>query len=88
MINRETNLFTWNDLIVIKHNAPPPYPSGKIAVVCGMEQVKSEKLSKEFNIHIGDWLYTIEFGDGSSIEIPESYLEKYIETENVDENKN
>ena len=88
MINRETNLFTWNDLIVIKHKTPPPYPSGKIAVVCGMEQVKSEKLSKKFNIHIGDWLYTIEFGDGSSIEIPESYLEKYIETENVDENKN
>ena len=53
-----------------------------------MEQVKSEKLSNEFNIHIGDWLYTIEFGDDSSIEIPESYLEKYTKTENADENKN
>lgn len=88
MTNRETNLFTWNDLIVIKYNAPSPYPSGKIAVVCGMEQIKSEKLSNEFNIRIGDWLYTIEFGDGSSIEIPESYLEKYIKSENDDENKN
>lgn len=88
MINRETNLFTWNNLVVIKHNAPPPYPLGKIAVVCGMEQVKSEKLSLEFNINIGDWLYTIEFGDGSSIEIPEVYLEKYIETKNINENKN
>lgn len=43
-------------------------------------RVKPEQLSNEFNIHIGDWLYTVEFGDGSSIEIPESYLEKYIET--------
>jgi hypothetical protein len=41
-----------------------------------MEQVKSEKLSNEFNIHIGDWLYTIEFGDGSSIEIPDVISKK------------
>lgn len=79
MTNRENNLFTWNDLVIIKPNAPPSYYPGKIAVVCGMEQVKSEKLSNEFNIMIGDWIYTVEFGDGSSIEIPESYLEKYQE---------
>ena len=79
MINKETNLFTWNDLVVIKPNAPSSYPVGKIAVICGMEQIKSEKLSNEFNIKIGDWLYTVEFGDGSSIEIPEFYIEKYQE---------
>lgn len=77
MTTRETNLFTWNDLVVIKPNAPSSYSPGKIAVVCGMEQVKSEKLSNEFNIKFGDWLYVVEFGDGSSVEIPEAYLEKY-----------
>ena len=80
MTDSKTNLFTWNDLVLIKLNAPLRYSPGKLAVICGMEQVKSEKLSKEFNIKIGDWLYTVEFGDGSSIEVPESFLEKYQET--------
>lgn len=81
MADSETNLFTWNDLVVVKLDAPLPYFPGKIAVVCGMEQVKSEKLSSEFNIKIGDRLYTIEFGDGSSIEVPEFYLENYREVQ-------
>lgn len=42
-----------------------------------MEQVKSEKLSSEFNVKIGEWIYTMEFGDGSSLKVPEFYLEKY-----------
>jgi hypothetical protein len=79
MINSETNLFTWNDLVVIKPNAPFSYFPGKIAVVCGMEQVKSKKLSNEYDIDIGDWLYTVEFGDGSSIEVPEFFLDRYQE---------
>lgn len=82
MTSRKINLFTWNDLVVIKRDAPSPYPPQKMAVVCGMERVRSEGLSNEFNTDIGDWLYTIEFGDGSSIEIPELYLEKYTEATN------
>ena len=77
MNNSETNLFTWNDLVVIKFNAPALYFPGKIAVVCGMMQVKSEKLSIECGINSGDWFYTVEFGDGSSIEVPEKFLEEY-----------
>ena len=77
MDNNETNLFTWNDLVTIKHDAPSSYLPGEIAVICGMEQVNSEKLSHEFSINMGDWLYTVEFGDGSSIEVPEIYLDKY-----------
>lgn len=80
MTNNENNLFTWNDLVVIKLNAPISYFPGKIAVICGMEQIKSEKLLNEYDISMGDWIYTIEFGDGSSIEIPELYLERYQET--------
>ena len=79
MADSDTSQFTWNDLVIIKPNAPLFYFPGKIAVVCGMEQVKSEKLSSEFNIKIGEWLYTLEFGDGSSIEVPEFYLDKHPE---------
>lgn len=78
--NDKTNLFTWNDLIIIKSNAPPCYCPGKIAVICGMEQVNSKKLSSDFDIKIGEWLYTVEFGDGNSLEVPEFFLEKYQNT--------
>jgi hypothetical protein len=77
MTNSKINLFTWNDIVIIKSYAPPNYFPGNIAVICGMEKVKSEELSSLYNIEFGNWLYTIEFGDGSSIEIPEKYLEKY-----------
>ena len=77
MINGQNNLFTWNDLVVIVASAPKPYSPGQIAVICGVEKVGSSKLSLEFNVEIGIWIYTIEFGDGSSMEIPEIYLKKY-----------
>lgn len=76
MINSQNNLFTWNDLVVIVPNAPTSYSPGQIAVICGMEKVGSSKLSLEFNVEMGSWIYTIEFGDGSSMEIPEIYLKK------------
>ena len=34
----ESNLFTWNDVVIIKPDAPLSYFPGKIAVICGMEQ--------------------------------------------------
>lgn len=79
------NLFTWNDLIVIKSNAPSCFFSNKLAVVCGMEQIRSEKLSRDFNLELGNWLYTVEFGDGSSIEVPECYLEKYQASDSIND---
>lgn len=71
------NLYTWNDLIIVKINAPSFCLPGKIAVICGMVQIQSD----EFELKIGDWIYTIEFGDGSSIEVPECYLEPYTNNE-------
>ena len=79
MSNEKQNLFTWNDLVKIKPNATSFYLPGRIGVICGMEKVKSKELSNEFNVDIGDWIYTIEFGDGSSIEIPEKYLATHQE---------
>jgi hypothetical protein len=39
----------------------------------------SEKLANFYHSKINDWVYTIEYENGSSIEIPENYLEKYKE---------
>ncbi|NGX32587.1 MAG: hypothetical protein K1060chlam4_00636 [Candidatus Anoxychlamydiales bacterium] len=53
------------------------YCPKQAAVICGMEKIKSESLAKKYNSKLGEWLYTIEFEDGSSIEVPECYLEPY-----------
>ena len=78
----DDNLYTWNDFVKIKTTAPSRYFPGQLAVICGMEKVHTKRLSEEFNLNIGEWLYTVEFGDGSSIEVPECYLEPYSEKSN------
>ena len=72
------NKFTWGDPVIISIMAPSRYHPGEFASVCGMEKVKFEDFAEEYNIQKGDWVYTIEFNDGSDITIPELYLEKLI----------
>ncbi len=76
---KEDNFFTWNDLIKVKKEAPICYCPKHAAVICGMEKIKTESLAKKYHSKLGEWLYTIEFEDGSSIEVPECYLEPYQE---------
>jgi len=69
--------YTWNDYVYIKNNAPELFHPGEIGVICGMSKIKFEETAKKYHSKIGDWIYTIEFGDGSDIQVPEIYLEKY-----------
>ena len=71
------NKFTWGDPIIITKNAPTRLHQGEFASVCGFYKVISEEAAKEFQCNIGDWIYTVEFSDGSDIQIAEPYLEKY-----------
>ncbi len=71
------NKFTWADPVVIIKNAPIRFHPGKVASVCGLNKVISEEAAIEFQCKVGDWIYTVEFPDGSDIEIAEPYLEKY-----------
>ena len=73
----EDNKFTWNDSVKISEYAPPQMHPGEIAVICGMEKVSSALLIEIYQSSIGDWVYTVEFVDGSSIEVPERYLKAY-----------
>lgn len=88
MKDDESNLFTWNDLVLIKFDALSSYSPGKIAIVCGMTQVESEFQVQTHKIDIGDWIYTLEFSDGSSIEVPEVYLESLKEIKDDGSNTN
>ncbi len=70
---------TWGDTVKVRLNADPEKRPGAIAEVCGMRDVETDDQSEEFSSPIGTKLYLIEFEDGSSIEIPEGFLESYIE---------
>lgn len=77
------NKFDYGEYVKVKEIAPIKYCPGQIASVCGMTKMESKILADRHYRNIGEWLYTIEFVDGSSIEIPECYLsadeEKIIE---------
>lgn len=76
---RENNKFTWGDAVLVKKNAPPCLHPGEFASICGINQITFEETAKSFFTTVDDWLYIIEFEDGSSIEVPECYLEPYKE---------
>jgi hypothetical protein len=71
--------YTWNDFVVIKKEVSLELHPGKIAVVCGMSKIECEKTAKEYQSQLGDWVYTVEFGDGSDIQIAGCFLEKHEE---------
>jgi hypothetical protein len=73
---KQDNKYTWNDQVSIKKEAPKECHPGEVAVVCGMTKITFEEIAKKYHSKVGDWIYTVDFGDGIFIEIPESYLEK------------
>lgn len=75
--SREDNKFTWGDSAVIKKTAPPHMHPGEYVAICGMTQIDPEDVALDPSLVEPTWRYTAEFGDGSSIEIPECYLERY-----------
>jgi len=68
------NKFTWGDSVVIAESAPTRFHPGEFASVCGFYQIASKNSAKEFECNVKDWIYTVEFGDGSDIQIAELYL--------------
>jgi hypothetical protein len=64
----------------IIESAPKQYHLGEVGSICGIYEIFDESVAKEFSQKMGSKFYTIEFGDGSSIEVPEIYLKKYEET--------
>ena len=76
-MNHLKSKFTWGDVAVIKDNAPPHLHPGEIVAICSVLKINLEDVKEDPTLVEPTWLYTVEFGDGSSIEVPEFYLEKY-----------
>jgi len=71
----EDNKFTWNDVVMVKNNTPELFHPGEIGVICGMSKIKFEEIAKKYHSKVGDWIYTVEFGDGSDIQVAGRFLE-------------
>lgn len=72
----DNSKFTWGDSVIIIKNAPNKFHPGKFASVCGFYKVQAKETARELDCEVGDWIYTVEFEDGSDIQIPEHYLNK------------
>lgn len=75
----EDHKFTWGDTVLIKRSAPSHLYPGEIVSVCSVIKIDPEDVKKQPSLIEATWLYTVEFGDGNSIELPECYLELYEE---------
>jgi hypothetical protein len=67
--------FTWGDTVRVKAGAQPARRPGAIAEVVGIRDIEAADQAREFEAPIGSKLYLIEFGDGTSHEIPEAWIE-------------
>ena len=77
--NDDDNKFTWGDAVLVKNNAPKNYRPGEFGSICGIDRITTQNEADELLCKNGEWIYIVEYGDGSSTEVPEVYLEKYVE---------
>jgi hypothetical protein len=66
---------TWGDSVRVRPEAAAEARPGATASVCGIRKVETREQGLEYGVTIGTTLYLIEFDDGTSIEVPEAWLE-------------
>lgn len=69
------NAFTWGALVRTISTAPKDFRPEEMGEVCGIWTITNEENSLSRGEPVGTIIYTIEFGDGFSAEIPGRYLE-------------
>jgi len=70
------NKFDYGETVKITGNAPIKYHPFEIGFICGMTDIDSEEAATAYDCIGSNWLYTVELLNGSSLQIPEKYLEK------------
>jgi hypothetical protein len=68
--------FSYGDAVIIKQNAPSSLHPGEVGSVCSLNQITSEQEAEGFKCQVGEWVYTVEFENGSDIQVAECYLDK------------
>jgi hypothetical protein len=64
------------DFVRVITSAPAKYRPGMVGDVCGVWTIDSAENSEARGEPLGTTIYTVEFGDGTSADVPECYLEK------------
>lgn len=72
--------YTWNDLVRVASNAPDKWRPGAFASVVGISE-ESERSGSYLDEFPHGVVYTIEFADGSSVELEEASLEAVPDSE-------
>lgn len=70
------NKFDYGESIRIFKSAPEKYQPTELGFICGMIEIDSTEAAEAYDCVGSDWLYTVEFLSGASLQIPEKYLEK------------
>jgi len=68
------NKFDYGATVEILNSAPKKYHPSEIGFICGMIEIDSEESAVAYDCIDSAWLYTVELLNGSSLEIPEKYL--------------
>jgi len=67
--------YTWGDSVRVVDGAPVRYRPGSDAEVVGLRTVETDRQAESAGDPVGTRQYVIEFADGSSVELAESWLE-------------
>lgn len=65
----------WGDTVRVNDDVPPMMRPGCLASVCGMREIETAEQAGQFGCAIGTVVFLVEFGDGSSLEIPGAFLD-------------
>ena len=68
--------FDYGDAVKVSEAAPETFFPAQVGDVCGIDQIYTLEDADENQCNIGSWIYTIEFPNGSSMQIPECYLQE------------
>jgi hypothetical protein len=68
--------FDYGESVRILKEAPKKYQPFELGFICGMIDIDSEEAALAYDCVGSDWLYTVELLNGSSLQIPEKFLEK------------
>lgn len=67
---------TWGDVVQVVASAPDKYRPAAFGDICGIWTIDNVENSAARGEPLGTRIYTVEFGDGVSEEIPEHHLER------------
>ena len=71
------NRFTWGDSVRVVERAGIrlDWRPGSVGSVCGFREIETDQQAASSSFSLGTIVYTVEFEDGKSAQVPEEALE-------------